>query len=69
MTVPHPASPLALFHFSDRYDAAIQKAVEDGHALGITGTPTFFVNGQRLVGARPIEDFQSLIDAELKRAG
>jgi protein-disulfide isomerase len=54
---------------SDRYDAAIQKAVEDGHALGITGTPTFFVNGRRLVGARPIEDFQELIDAELKHAG
>lgn len=54
---------------SDRYDAAIQRAVEDGHALGITGTPTFFVNGRRLVGARPIEDFQELIDAELKAGG
>ena len=36
---------------------------------GITGTPTFFVNGRRLVGARPIEDFQELIDAELKQPG
>lgn len=50
---------------SDRHDAAIQKAVDDGHALGITGTPTFFVNGRRLVGARPIEDFREAIDAEL----
>jgi protein-disulfide isomerase len=50
---------------STAHDAAIQKAVEDGHALGITGTPTFFVNGRRLVGARPFEDFQELIEAEL----
>jgi protein-disulfide isomerase len=50
---------------SDAHDAAIRKAVDDGHALGITGTPTFFVNGRRLVGARPLEDFQEIIDAEL----
>jgi protein-disulfide isomerase len=54
---------------SGRYDAAIEKAVADGHALGITGTPTFFVNGRRLVGARPFEDFKELIDDELARTG
>jgi protein-disulfide isomerase len=47
------------------HDEAIQTAVAAGQELGITGTPTFFVNGRRLVGARPIEDFQELIDAEL----
>jgi protein-disulfide isomerase len=51
---------------SDRHDAAIQQAVDDGHELGITGTPTFFVNGLRLVGVRPLEQFQELIEAELK---
>lgn len=51
---------------SGRHDKAIQQAVDDGHALGITGTPTFFVNGRRLVGAQPVEQFQELIDAELK---
>ena len=50
---------------STRHDAAIEKAVADGHALGITGTPTFFVNGRRIVGARPFEDFQQLIEDEL----
>jgi protein-disulfide isomerase len=50
---------------STRHDAAIEKAAADGHALGITGTPTFFVNGRRLVGARPFEDFQELIESEL----
>jgi protein-disulfide isomerase len=51
---------------SGRHDHGIQQAVDDGHALGITGTPTFFVNGRRLVGAQPAEAFQELIDAELK---
>ena len=50
---------------STRHDPAIEKAVADGHALGITGTPTFFVNGRRLVGAQPFEAFQQIIDDEL----
>lgn len=54
---------------SGRYDAAIEKAVAEGRALGITGTPTFFVNGRRLVGARPFEDFQQVIEDELARGG
>jgi protein-disulfide isomerase len=51
---------------SGTHDRAIQTAVASGHQLGVTGTPTFFVNGRRLVGARPIEDFQQLIDSELR---
>jgi protein-disulfide isomerase len=50
---------------SGAHDQAIQTAVAAGHDLGITGTPTFFVNGRRLEGARPLEDFQALVDAEL----
>lgn len=34
-------------------------------ALGQTGTPTFWINGRTLVGARPIDDFKTLIDSEL----
>jgi len=33
-----------------------------------TGTPHFFVNGRRLVGAQPFTKFESLIDEELKKA-
>jgi protein-disulfide isomerase len=33
--------------------------------LGVTGTPTFFVNGKRLTGAQPLETFTAMIDAEL----
>ena len=31
----------------------------------MTGTPAYFVNGRMLSGARPIESFEELIDAEL----
>ena len=33
--------------------------------LGVTGTPTFFINGIPLVGAQPITEFSRVIDAEL----
>lgn len=37
----------------------------DGRSYGISGTPTFFVNGVRVVGAQPLAVFQSIIDEEL----
>jgi protein-disulfide isomerase len=33
--------------------------------LGITGTPTFFVNGRMLVGAQPLSAFTRVIEEEL----
>ncbi len=37
-------------------------------AVGVSGTPAFFINGRFLSGARPIEQFKALIDEELKKA-
>ncbi len=37
----------------------------DGQALGVGGTPTFFVNGKLFVGAQPYDNFAQLIDSEL----
>jgi protein-disulfide isomerase len=34
-------------------------------SLGITGTPTFFINGIPLVGAQPLSQFVSVIESEL----
>ncbi len=50
---------------TDRFDADIQAATSAGSDLGVSGTPTFFINGRRLVGARTVEDFQAVIEAEL----
>jgi protein-disulfide isomerase len=36
--------------------------------LGVSATPTFYVNGRFLSGARPIEQFAALIDEELAKA-
>ena len=38
---------------------------EEGRQAGVTGTPTFFINGKPLVGAQPAEVFQTEIDAAL----
>ena len=41
--------------------------VEDGVSYGVTGTPSFFINGQLLVGAYPFDQFQILIDDALEK--
>ena len=54
---------------SPHHEKAIRASVEDGARLGVTGTPAFFINGRMLFGARPIEQFQEIIDAELAAGG
>ena len=34
-------------------------------SLGLTGTPSFFINGRELIGALPIDQFKTIIDEEL----
>ncbi|OFV88520.1 MAG: hypothetical protein A2V74_08760, partial [Acidobacteria bacterium RBG_16_70_10] len=53
---------------SDRHDASIRAAYDDGEALGVTGTPAYFINGRMLSGARPLAAFAEVIDEELARA-
>lgn len=50
---------------SDRFDAAIREASANGARLGVSGTPAFFVNGRMLDGARPLEQFLEVVEAEL----
>jgi protein-disulfide isomerase len=38
------------------------------NSLGARGTPTFFVNGRKVVGALPYEAFRAIIDEELAKA-
>jgi protein-disulfide isomerase len=39
--------------------------LEAGQAVGVNGTPAFFINGVFLNGALPIEEFKKIIDPEL----
>jgi protein-disulfide isomerase len=54
---------------SDRHDKAILQSSEEGKQLGVQSTPTFFINGRRMRGARSAEQFQEIIDSELKAGG
>lgn len=47
----------------------IRKDQADGAAVGVTGTPAFFINGIFLNGAQPYEKFKMIIDAELAKKG
>ncbi|SEU24301.1 Protein-disulfide isomerase [Stigmatella erecta] len=54
---------------SNKFDAQISADSAQGHQIGAAGTPTFFVNGRPIVGAKPIENFRRVIDDELRKAG
>lgn len=50
-----------------RYREEVIKDLQDGLGLGIASTPTFFINGRPLVGARSLADFTMLIDPMLAK--
>lgn len=45
----------------------VQKDTADGSRYGVSGTPAFFINGIKLVGAQPFSAFKQIIDAELAK--
>ena len=51
-----------------KYAAAIEKDNALGEDFQANGTPHFFINGRRLVGAQPFDKFKSIIDAEIVKA-
>jgi protein-disulfide isomerase len=51
---------------SPQVKQAIETDKKAAEALGITGTPAFFVNGRYIRGAQPFPTFKTLIDEELK---
>ena len=48
--------------------AAVQEDFEAGQNAGVSGTPTFEVNGRRLVGFQPLEAFEAVIEEEAGEA-
>jgi protein-disulfide isomerase len=49
-------------------EAKTNKDLADGQKAGVSGTPSFFVNGISLVGAEPYSAFKTIIDQELAKA-
>ena len=52
---------------SGKYDPVVETSFIDGAALGVTGTPTFFINGRMMVGTVPYEQMKAVIEEELTR--
>lgn len=58
--------------FNSCYDAQkhtdiITKDTSLGSSVGVSGTPTFYINGRQLVGAVPFDSFKTIIEDELAK--
>jgi protein-disulfide isomerase len=53
---------------SEAAKTAVDADRQEGARLGVSGTPTFFINGRRLVGAQPAAEFKKIIEEELQNA-
>lgn len=52
---------------SHRFKSAVDEDMKTGASVAVRGTPTFFVNGKKLVGAKPLAEFQKVIDPMLAK--
>lgn len=50
---------------SKKYDTVIGTELDLGQRVGVSGTPSVFVNGKLIVGAQPFSTFKTAIDAAL----
>ena len=49
--------------------AVVEAESAEGNSVGVTGTPSFFINGRKLGGAFPYESFKEVIDKEIAGTG
>ena len=50
---------------SGRATTVVEKDVSDAESAGVSGTPSFFINGRPLSGALPYDTLRDAIDDEL----
>lgn len=48
-----------------KYDFLIDKDTQEGRAIGVSGTPAFYINGKEISGAQSYDAFKKIIDEEL----
>jgi protein-disulfide isomerase len=59
--------------FNECYDGKktldkIKADMAEGQSVGVSGTPAFLINGRKISGAQPFQNFKAVIDDELSRA-
>ncbi len=50
-------------------DSAIKSSLHEGDSVGVTATPTIFVNGEEMDGALPVAELRAVLDRALTQAG
>lgn len=50
---------------SSKYRTEVLEDFAAGQAAGVSGTPTFFINGEKLVGAQPYSAFEAIFNKYL----
>jgi len=58
-------------NFTQCYNSSAAKTAADDWSskfgeAGVTGTPTFFINGEKLEGALPYSEFEKIMESKLK---
>lgn len=53
---------------SSEHQEAVGTDFEEGQQRGVTGTPTFVINGETIVGAQPKEEFEKSIEKAAAQA-
>jgi protein-disulfide isomerase len=50
-------------------DDAVKSSMKEGDTLGVSATPTLFINGEKVDGALPLSDLRAVFDRALQQAG
>jgi protein-disulfide isomerase len=50
-------------------DDVVKNSMREADTLGVTATPTLFINGEKIDGALPLSDLRTVFDRALKQAG
>ena len=52
---------------SGKHEEAVKEDLDEGLAVGVSGTPAMFVNGRMISGAVPYEEIAQVVEEELER--
>lgn len=50
-------------------ESAVRASMKEGDQIGVSATPTLFINGEKIDGAVPISEVRAVLDRTLKDAG